>query len=162
LCCHHKTCWINFCVIVGWNFPPRLLYFRFYHVLWSFWFVGIFWMGLFGALQCSIVVSMPQMIPMYMSTWTHFQFKKHNQFCRNPSSRPRKLGRDDNSGSRHANLQGCIHANWKLFKRFVCFKNHLLLGDSFEFKDVIIFLYGKQQSLTMQGHVPSPQVWVVA
>jgi hypothetical protein len=31
----------------------------------------------------------------------------------------------------------------------------------FEFKHVIGLCYGNQQSLALQGHVPSPQVWAI-
>jgi hypothetical protein len=31
-----------------------------------------------------------------------------------------------------------------------------------EFKHIIAFCYGNQQSLAIQGHVPSPQVWAMA
>jgi hypothetical protein len=31
-----------------------------------------------------------------------------------------------------------------------------------EFNHNIVLCYGQQQSLALQGHVPSPQVWVIA
>lgn len=38
----------------------------------------------------------------------------------------------------------------------------ILFQDIHKFKHVIVFYYGRQQSLALQGYVPSPQVWVVA
>jgi hypothetical protein len=31
-----------------------------------------------------------------------------------------------------------------------------------EFKHIVAFCYESQHSLTLQGHVPSPQVWAIA
>lgn len=36
----------------------------------------------------------------------------------------------------------------------------ILFQNTLEFKHIIALCYGRQQSLTFQGHVPSPQVWV--
>ncbi len=38
----------------------------------------------------------------------------------------------------------------------------ILFQETLEFKHTITLCYGRQQSLTLQGHVKSPQVWVVA
>ncbi len=37
----------------------------------------------------------------------------------------------------------------------------VLFQETIEFKHVIVFCYGSQQSLALQGHVLNPQVWVV-
>jgi len=37
----------------------------------------------------------------------------------------------------------------------------IVFQEILEFKHVIAFCYGRQQSLTFQGHVPSPQVWAI-
>jgi hypothetical protein len=37
-----------------------------------------------------------------------------------------------------------------------------LFQKTFEFTNIIAFCFGNQQSLALQGHVPSPQVWVMA
>jgi hypothetical protein len=37
----------------------------------------------------------------------------------------------------------------------------ILFQDILKFKHVIVFYYGRQQSLALQGYVPSPQVWVI-
>jgi hypothetical protein len=52
---------------------------------------------------------------------------------------------------------------WK-FKTIVktCFVSKVILfHDTFEFKHVIGLCYGNQQSLALQGHVASPQVWAI-
>jgi hypothetical protein len=38
----------------------------------------------------------------------------------------------------------------------------ILFQEFLEFKHTIALCYGQQQSLALQGHVPSPQVWVIA
>jgi len=44
-----------------------------------------------------------------------------------------------------------------------CFASKVVLfQETIEFKHVIVLCYGSQQSLILQGHVPNPQVWVVA
>jgi hypothetical protein len=47
------------------------------------------------------------------------------------------------------------HMKTKFVFQIVLFKKTL------EFKHTIAFNYGRQQSLTLQGHVPSPQIWVI-
>jgi hypothetical protein len=44
----------------------------------------------------------------------------------------------------------------KLVSRIILFQKTL------EFKHTIVLCYGRQQSLALQGHVPSPQVWAIA
>jgi hypothetical protein len=36
-----------------------------------------------------------------------------------------------------------------------------IFQETIEFKHVIALCYGSQQSLTLQGCVPNPQVWIV-
>jgi hypothetical protein len=38
----------------------------------------------------------------------------------------------------------------------------ILFQKTLEFKHAIVLCYGRQQSLALQGHVPSPQVWAIA
>jgi hypothetical protein len=38
----------------------------------------------------------------------------------------------------------------------------VLFQETFEFKHVIVFHYGNQQSLVLHGHVHTPQVWAIA
>ncbi len=37
----------------------------------------------------------------------------------------------------------------------------ILFQEILEFKHIIAFCYGRQQSLAFQGYVPNPQVWVI-
>ncbi len=37
----------------------------------------------------------------------------------------------------------------------------ILFQETLEFKHTIVLCYGRQQSLALQGHVPSPQVWAI-
>jgi hypothetical protein len=38
----------------------------------------------------------------------------------------------------------------------------ILFQETFVFKQVIALYYGRQQSLALQGYVPSPRVWAIA
>ncbi len=46
-------------------------------------------------------------------------------------------------------------------QKLVLFPNHFV-PIFLEFKHIIVFCYENQHSLTLQGHVSSPQVWVIA
>jgi len=37
----------------------------------------------------------------------------------------------------------------------------ILFQETLEFKHIIALCYGRQHSLALQGHVPSPQVWAI-